>query len=104
MAESRHRQLPRSVEFVTNGTGSSSFVMSQTGIPASHRHTVLLADDDPIVREVVRTRLSGLSDFYVIGEAEDGRAALEQMEELHPDVLLLDLLMPNLQGIEALQE
>lgn len=79
--------------------------MSQTGIPASHPgHTVLLADDDPIVREVVRTRLSGIKDFQVVGEAEDGRAALERMEKLHPDVLLLDLLMPNLPGIEALQE
>ena len=79
--------------------------MSQLGIPASRpRHTVLLADDDPIVREVVRARLSGASEFHVIGEAEDGRAALEQVERLHPDVLLLDLLMPNLPGIEALQE
>jgi DNA-binding NarL/FixJ family response regulator len=79
--------------------------MSQPGIPASGlKHTVLLADDDPIVREVVRTRLSGANDFQVIGEAADGRAALEQVEKLHPDVLLLDLLMPNLPGIEALQE
>lgn len=79
--------------------------MSQVGIPATRpRHTILLADDDPIVREVVRTRLSGTNDFQVIGEAEDGRAALDQMEKLHPDVLLLDLLMPNLPGIEALHE
>lgn len=79
--------------------------MSQSGIPASHpKRTVLLADDDPIVREVVRARLSASDDFQVIGEAEDGRAALEQVERLHPDVLLLDLLMPNLPGIEALQE
>ena len=78
--------------------------MSQPGIPASHRHTVLLADDDPIVREVVRTRLLGAKDFQVIGEAEDGRAAIEQVEKLHPEILLLDLLMPNLPGIDALHE
>ncbi len=78
--------------------------MSQPGIPASQKHTVLLADDDPIVREVVRARLSGAADFQVIGEAEDGRAAVEQVEKLHPDVLLLDLLMPNLPGIDALHE
>jgi two-component system, NarL family, nitrate/nitrite response regulator NarL len=79
--------------------------MIQAGIPAlQSRHSVLLADDDPIVRDVVRTRLSGVTDFHVIGEAEDGRVALEQMEKLHPDILLLDLLMPNLPGIEALQE
>ncbi len=78
--------------------------MSQPGIPALQKHTVLLADDDPIVREVVRARLSGAADFQVIGEAEDGRAAVEQVEKLHPDVLLLDLLMPNLPGIDTLEE
>src|SRR3954465_7534237 len=66
--------------------------------------SVLLADDDPIVREVVRTRLSASGDFEVIGEAEDGAFAIKQIEQLHPDVLLLDLLMPNLPGIEALHE
>ena len=79
-------------------------LMNDTGIPRPQRHTVLLADDDPIVRDVVRARLSGANDFQVVGEAEDGRAALEQVEKLHPDVLLLDLLMPNLPGIDALQE
>jgi DNA-binding NarL/FixJ family response regulator len=78
--------------------------MSQPAIPALQKHTVLLADDDPIVREVVRTRLSGARDFQVIGEAEDGRAAVEQVEKLHPEILLLDLLMPNLPGIDALHE
>jgi two-component system, NarL family, nitrate/nitrite response regulator NarL len=65
--------------------------------------SVLLADDDPIVREVVRVRLSATQDFEVIGEAEDGAFAIKQVEQLHPDVLLLDLLMPNLPGIEALR-
>jgi len=67
------------------------------------KYSVLLADDDPIVREVVRAKLSAHDDFEVVGEAEDGRHAIEQVEKLHPDVLLLDLLMPNLPGIEALQ-
>lgn len=68
------------------------------------RYSVVLADDDPIVREVVRSRLSASGEFEVVGEAEDGRLAVQQVEKLHPDVLLLDLLMPNLPGIEALQE
>lgn len=99
-------ELPEGVEFDTNEVGSLVLLgMSQSGTLASRpRRTILLADDDPIVREVVRARLSGVNDFQVIGEAEDGRAAVEQMERLHPDVLLLDLLMPNLPGIEALQE
>ena len=70
----------------------------------SGKYSVLLADDDPIVRDVVRTKLSSSDHFEVIGEAEDGAVAVKQVEQLHPDVLLLDLLMPNLPGIEALQE
>jgi DNA-binding NarL/FixJ family response regulator len=68
------------------------------------KYSVLLADDDPIVREVIRAKLSASPEFEVVGEAADGRSALEQVERLHPDVLLLDLLMPNLPGIEALRE
>ena len=68
------------------------------------KHSVVLADDDPIVREVVRARLVANGKFDVVGEAEDGRHAVEQVEKLHPDVLLLDLLMPNLPGMEALRE
>ena len=77
---------------------------SKNPSPHQGKYSVLLADDDPIVREVVRAKLSGNPDFEVVGEAEDGRLAVEQVEKLHPDILLLDLLMPNLPGIEALQE
>jgi len=73
-------------------------------IPGSKKYSVLLADDDPIVRDVVRAKLSSNSDFQIVGEAEDGKAALEQFGNLHPDVLILDLLMPNLPGIETLRE
>lgn len=66
--------------------------------------SILLADDDPIVREVVRARLSASAEFEVVGEADDGRVTIDQVEKLRPDVLLLDLLMPNLPGIEALRE
>ena len=76
----------------------------QGKVPPGKKCSVLLADDDPIVREVVKARLSEIPGFQVIGEADDGKSAVEQVEELHPDVLLLDLLMPNLPGIEALQE
>jgi DNA-binding NarL/FixJ family response regulator len=71
---------------------------------AEKRYTVLIADDDPIVRDVVRARLSSSNEFEVVGEANDGRAAVEQAGKLQPDVLLLDLVMPNFPGIEALQE
>ena len=77
---------------------------AQTASGESSKHSVLLADDDPIVREVVRAKLSGSEEFEVVGEAGDGREAIEQVEKLRPDVLLLDLLMPNLPGLETLHE
>jgi len=71
---------------------------------SGRKYSILLADDDPIVREVVSAKLSESRDFQIVGEADDGKLAIEQVEKLQPDVLLLDLLMPNLPGIDALQE
>lgn len=65
---------------------------------------VLIADDDPIVRQVVRSILESASPFSIAGEAEDGRQACEMVVQTAPDILLLDLLMPNLPGIEALRQ
>jgi len=64
---------------------------------------VLIADDDPIVRQAVRTVLEASGAFQVVGEAEDGQAAAEFVGKTKPDILLLDLLMPNLPGLEALR-
>ena len=65
--------------------------------------TVLIADDDPIVRQAVRSVLEVSGGFGVVGEAEDGKMAAELVKETDPDILLLDLLMPNLPGLEALR-
>ncbi|MBZ5688741.1 MAG: response regulator transcription factor [Acidobacteriia bacterium] len=64
---------------------------------------VLIADDDPIVRQAVRSVLESAGGFQVVGEAEDGKMAAELVDETNPDILLLDLLMPNLPGLEALR-
>ena len=63
---------------------------------------ILLADDHPIVRDGLRAVLETQPDFIVIGEAGDGEAALEQIEALAPDVLLLDLEMPGMDGVAVL--
>jgi DNA-binding NarL/FixJ family response regulator len=65
--------------------------------------TVLIADDDPIVRQAVRSVLDASGEFCVVGEAEDGKLAAKLVAETTPEVLLLDLLMPNLPGLEALR-
>ena len=62
---------------------------------------VLLADDHTLVREGIRLCLEALGDIAVVGEAADGRAAVELALELEPDVVLMDIAMPVLDGIEA---
>jgi len=64
---------------------------------------IVIADDHPIVRDGLKKLLLLEDDFEVVGEAGDGREVLEKVQELDPDVLLLDLRMPNLDGLSALQ-
>jgi len=62
---------------------------------------LLIAEDQTIVREGLHSLLDKSVDFEVVGEAEDGREALKKIEELAPDVVLMDIRMPGLNGIEA---
>ena len=62
---------------------------------------VLLADDQELIRTGLRTMLEPESDLVVVGEAADGVQAVEQAQELHPDVVVMDVRMPVLDGIEA---
>jgi two-component system response regulator NreC len=66
--------------------------------------TIVLADDHRIVRQGLRVLLSAEQDFQVIGEADDGREALELVKRLNPDVLVLDLMMPGLNGLEVARQ
>ena len=64
---------------------------------------IVVADDHPVVRFGVKNMLENESGFEVVGEAEDGDVAITQTLELEPDILLLDLAMPRLPGLEALR-
>jgi DNA-binding NarL/FixJ family response regulator len=66
--------------------------------------TVFLADDHTVVREGLRAYLDAKSDIRVIGEAGNGREAVEQVCDLEPDVAVLDIGMPEVSGIEATEE
>jgi DNA-binding NarL/FixJ family response regulator len=64
---------------------------------------VLVVDDHQVVRHGLRTFLDVLDDIEVVGEAADGREAVERAEALAPDVMLLDLQLPSVDGVEALR-
>ena len=65
---------------------------------------VLIADDHPLFREGMRGRLDRVADLAVVGEAASGDEAVELARELAPDVILMDIKMPGLNGIEATRE
>ena len=62
---------------------------------------ILLVDDHPVVRHGLRTLLEGRPGWDVIGEASNGIEAVDQADRLHPDVMVLDVTMPKMNGLEA---
>ena len=62
---------------------------------------ILIADDHGIVRKGLRLQLEQNKQFQVVGEANDGREAVRMAEELAPDIVIMDIAMPNLNGIQA---
>ena len=65
---------------------------------------VLLADDDPLVRAALRTILSAADDLLIVGEAVDGSAAVAAVGESRPEVVLMDIRMPGMDGIAATEQ
>ncbi|MBW2055902.1 MAG: response regulator transcription factor [Deltaproteobacteria bacterium] len=70
----------------------------------SGKPRILIAEDHTILREGLRAMLSSNADFDVVGEAEDGREAVRFVESLAPDLVLLDLSLPRMSGIDAIRE
>jgi DNA-binding NarL/FixJ family response regulator len=66
--------------------------------------TVLIVDDDPLVRSALSLMLGGQPDVRVVGEAADGRSGIDSARELRPDVVLMDIRMPVLDGLAATVE
>ena len=71
---------------------------------SEHALRILIADDHPLVRRGLRAVLGAVPEFEVVGEASTGREAIAQTSALQPDVILMDLQMPDLSGIDATRQ
>ena len=67
-------------------------------------YRIVIAEDHTILREGLRALLSAKPDFSIVGEAEDGRAAIRCVGQEQPDLILMDLSMPKMNGLEAIKE
>jgi DNA-binding NarL/FixJ family response regulator len=73
-------------------------------VPDSNKITVLLADDHTVVHEGLRLLLESADDIKVVSEVENGRQAVAMTKKLRPDVVVLDVVMPQLNGVEAARQ
>jgi two-component system, NarL family, nitrate/nitrite response regulator NarL len=76
---------------------------SGSGIPVNSKIRIVVADDHPIFRDGLCKLLALEEDFEVVAQASDGRQVLEILQQFEPDILLLDLKMPGLDGLATLQ-
>jgi DNA-binding NarL/FixJ family response regulator len=67
-------------------------------------HSILIVDDNALVRRLLRSWLEQHSEWKICGEAENGKLAIEKVESLHPDIVILDLQMPVMNGLDAARE
>ena len=67
-------------------------------------HRILIVDDSPVIRNSLRSCIEQSSDWETCGEAENGKVAVEMVQQLHPDVIVLDLSMPVMNGFDAARQ
>ncbi|MFF2960704.1 response regulator [Streptomyces sp. NPDC057963] len=91
---------PDASEAVATGAGTGPSTTGPVGTPV----TLLIADDDEVTRSGLRMLLAARPGIAVVGEAADGVEAVEQARRLRPDVVLMDVRMPRLNGIEATRQ
>jgi PleD family two-component response regulator len=92
---------PASESQCLNGGDATLSGLTLSGGPTPMPKSVLVVDDNAVIRHVLCQVLASESDLDVCGEAENGRDAIEKAEELHPDLIVMDLSMPVMNGIDG---
>jgi DNA-binding NarL/FixJ family response regulator len=67
----------------------------------THRHRIVLADDHRVVRQTLKKLLNQQEDFHLVGESDNGLETLSLVKQFHPDLLVTDLMMPGMNGLEV---
>jgi DNA-binding NarL/FixJ family response regulator len=88
----------------TEKSSSAATKIAKAGDTKKSRITVVIADDHSVVREGLASLIGRKTDMTVVGEASNGREAVDLWKKHHPDITLLDLRMPELDGVGALKE
>jgi CheY-like chemotaxis protein len=106
MAENTHVMsgvVPDEVPAASGLTAPSCHV-AQSGSRTNRQWRVLLVDDDAVVRPLLRVLLEEPEDLQVVGEASDGEEAVVMAEQYRPDVILMDIHLPRVNGVEATRQ
>ena len=82
---------------------TTSQVAARPGTPAG-KHRIFLVDDHPIIQQALADMLNHEEDIEVCGTTKNARTALDQIEKLHPDLVILDLVLQGANGIELLKD
>ena len=75
-----------------------------SGAPSGHRIRILLVDDHAVIRQALRMLLESQPELEVVADVENGRDAVQAVERYNPDVVLMDVVMPGLNGLEATRQ
>src|SRR5207249_2146454 len=94
-ASSARGARPQGSDAMTNGMAPRQHVS---------RIRVLIVDDHAVLRQALKLLLENQPEVEVVGDAANGREAMEACERLHPDVVLMDMVMPGLNGLEATRQ
>src|SRR5262249_41713739 len=103
-ASPSRRTWTRKSAFDTMTQGNPSDTARAAGAPAADAIRVLIVDDHTILRAGLRMLLNAHQDIPVVGEASDGKQAIGTAQRLQPDVILMDIAMPECNGIEATRQ